>query len=77
MTAQFVYLFLLNIISRDVYDFQYEASRTNALIESSMAGAWLSVVFWLAGMAVIVVQRCIIGKQKQELDRYKRDIVLI
>lgn len=51
------------------YDSQSEATRTNALVEASMAGAWLSFVFWLGGLVLILLQRYFIHKVKMEQDR--------
>lgn len=51
------------------YNSKSEASKTNALMESSMAGGWLCFIFWLGGFILIVVQRYFIKKHKTEQDR--------
>ena len=39
------------------YDSQYEATKTNALIEASMGGSWLCFGCLLAGAILMVIQR--------------------
>ena len=51
------------------YDSLSEATRTNALVEASLAGAWLCFIFWLGGLLLIIVQRYFIHKAKMEQDR--------
>lgn len=48
---------------------QYEASKTNALVEANLAGSWLCLIFWLGGLILILVQKFFIRKQKLEQDR--------
>ena len=58
-----------------VYFFQFEASKTNALVESSLAGNWLAFAFWLGGFILIIVQKFFLRKQKQEMDRYTYNVL--
>jgi len=51
------------------YDSQYEASKTNSMVEATLAGSWLCVTFWLGGLILIVVQKYVIRQQKMEQDR--------
>jgi len=51
------------------YDSQYEASKTNSMVEATLAGSWLCVIFWLGGLVLIVVQKYVIRQQKIEQDR--------
>ena len=39
------------------YDSQYEATRTNALVEASMGGSWLCLACLLAGVILMIIQR--------------------
>ena len=51
------------------YDSQYEAVKTNALIEATMAGAWLTFTFWLVGLVLILIQKYALRKKRMEQDR--------
>jgi len=51
------------------YDSQYEATRTNSLVEASLAGCWLSLACLLAGLALMIIQRFILKKEAQEAER--------
>ena len=46
--------------------FQYEASKTNSMVEAALAGSWLCVIFWLGGFVLILVQKFYIRQQKIE-----------
>ena len=48
---------------------QYEASKTNLMVEATLAGSWLCVTFWLGGFILIVVQKYVIRQQKIEQGR--------
>eukprot|EP00095_Tigriopus_kingsejongensis_P009673 maker-scaffold84_size396325-snap-gene-0.18 protein:Tk09673 transcript:maker-scaffold84_size396325-snap-gene-0.18-mRNA-1 annotation:"eif2 kinase if2k-d (incomplete catalytic triad)" len=56
---------------QDLFTFnsQEEASKTNALMESTMAGGWLCFIFWLGGFVLMVIQRYVIREHKKEQDR--------
>ena len=58
------YLCLIYIIF--LLYFQYEASKTNSMVEATLAGSWLCVIFWLGGFILIVVQKYVIRQQKIE-----------
>lgn len=51
------------------YDSQYEATKTNALIEASMAGSWLCLCSWIAGFILMIIQRYVLKKEAQEAER--------
>ena len=53
------------------FSFQFEATKTNGLVEASLAGNWLAFVFWLGGFILIVVQKFFLMKQQQEIDRFE------
>ena len=52
------------------YYLQYEASKTNSMVEATLAGSWLCVIFWLGGFILIVVQKYVIRQQKIEQELY-------
>ena len=51
------------------YDAQNEATKTNNLVEASLAGSWLCVAFWLSGVILIFVQKYLIKKDEKEAER--------
>ena len=51
------------------FDSQREATRTNALVEASLAGSWLTLGFLLAGLLLVFIQRFVLKKQEEEAER--------
>ena len=51
------------------YDAQSEATKTNALVEASMAGGWLCSAFWIGGAILIIVQKYLINRDAKEMER--------
>lgn len=51
------------------YDPQAQAVLTNALVEASLAGGWLSMFLLLGSLVFMIVQRYYIKKSKREFDR--------
>jgi len=51
------------------YDSQYEATKTNALIEASMGGSWLCFGCLLAGAILMLIQRFVLQKKENEAER--------
>ena len=39
------------------------------MVEATLAGSWLCVIFWLGGLVLIVVQKYVIRQQKIEQGR--------
>ena len=40
------------------------------MVEATLAGSWLCVIFWLGGFILIVVQKYVIRQQKIEQELY-------
>merc|ERR1719491_638472 len=51
------------------YDSQYEATKTNALIEASMGGSWLCFGCLLAGAILMIIQRFVLQKEENLAER--------
>lgn len=51
------------------YDSQYEATKTNALIEASLGGSWICFAVLLAGLILMIIQRCVLKKEAEEAER--------
>lgn len=51
------------------YDSQYEATKTNALLEACLAGSWLTLVFLMAGLVLMLIQRFGLKKEAVEAER--------
>ncbi|XP_023341875.1 uncharacterized protein LOC111711701 [Eurytemora carolleeae] len=56
---------------QDLYAFnpQTQAVLTNALVEASMAGGWLSILLWVGSLVFMLIQRFYLKKEKKEMDR--------
>ena len=51
------------------YDSQYEASKTNALVEATMAGSWLCFGALLSGLILMIIQRYVLRREAEEVER--------
>lgn len=51
------------------YDSQYEATKTNALIEASLAGSWLCFGCLMGGLVLMILQRFVLKKEAEEAER--------
>jgi len=51
------------------YDSQYEATKTNALVEASMGGSWLCCACLLAGLILMIIQRFVLKKEAEVAER--------
>jgi hypothetical protein len=56
--------------------FQAEATKTNALVEASLAGGWLCLACWLAGLILMILQKHVLKQQKKEFDRQAQRPIL-